>query len=245
MYQLFVQKDLDLIEINPLGVNSTGQVMALNGKLRVNERSINRHPEIAEMAAKILSRPHGNVKKNGLLDSWDSLEMRGKIGILGNGKGSVLTTLDAVVNASGKPSKCINLRHSFMSDPAPTTFGDRLFTSLKTLASDQNIQVILINFLGTIPQVHQFPEIITNFLQLDRSEITSDVSATNGNNNQHQLELPHLVIRLAGAEFNDARKYLATFKTTNQSLIVVENLDAAVKEAVRLAKLPVVKKGSK
>ncbi|MTJ06306.1 MULTISPECIES: succinate--CoA ligase subunit beta [unclassified Anabaena] len=243
MYQLFVQKDLDLIEINPLGVNSTGQVMALNGKVRVNERSINRHPEIAEMAAKMLSRPHGNAKKNGLLDSWDSLEMRGKIGILGNGKGSVLTTLDAVVNASGKPSKCINLRHSFMSDTAPTTFGDRLVTSLKTLASDQNIQVILINFVGTIPQVHQFPEIITNFLQLDRSEITSDVSATNGNN--PPLELPHLVIRLAGAEFNDARKYLATFKTTHQSLIVVENLDAAVKEAVRLAKLPVVKKGSK
>ncbi|MFO0409085.1 MAG: ATP-grasp domain-containing protein, partial [Dolichospermum sp.] len=46
LYQLFIQRDLDLVEINPLGVNSMGQVMALNGKIRVNERAINRHPEI-------------------------------------------------------------------------------------------------------------------------------------------------------------------------------------------------------
>ncbi|MFM8005570.1 MAG: ATP-grasp domain-containing protein, partial [Dolichospermum sp.] len=56
LYQLFMQRDLDLVEINPLGVNSMGQVMALNGKIRVNERAINRHPEIAEMAAKMVSR---------------------------------------------------------------------------------------------------------------------------------------------------------------------------------------------
>jgi len=245
LYQLFVQKDLDLVEIHPLGVNSAGQVMALNGKVRVNERAINRHPEIADMAAKMVDRRHVNKKRNGLLGSWDSLEMPGKIGILANGKGSVLTTLDAVVSASGKPGKCVNLRHAYMSDTASTTFCDRLISSLKTLAEDQSIQVILINFLGTIPQVDQLPEIITKFLQSDRNEITSQVSDSNGNQSQQQLNLPRLVLRLAGSEFNDPRKYLATLKTPNQPLIVVENLDEAVKEAVRLAKLPVVKKGNR
>ncbi|PPJ63149.1 succinate--CoA ligase subunit beta [Cuspidothrix issatschenkoi] len=242
LYQLFVQKDLDLVEIHPLGVNSAGEVMALNGKVRVNERAINRHPEIAEMAARIIDRCHGNQKKNSLLDNGDSLEMQGKIAILGNGKGSVLTTLDAVANAGGKPGKCINLRHSFMSDTRTTTFSDRLISSLETLMEDQDIKVILINFLGNIPQVNQLSEIIANFLQLDSSKIASQSSATNDNHNQRNAHLPKLVLRLAGSEFNHTREYLANFSTSNQSPIVVENLDEAVKQAVRLSKLPVVKK---
>ena len=249
LYQLFVQKDLDLVEIHPLGVNSAGQVMALNGKVKVNERAINRHPEITDMAAKMISRSHfaisrfhSNQKNNSLLGSEDTLEMPGKIGILGNGKGSVLTTLDAIVNAGSKPGKCVNLRHLFIGDTVSTNFCDRLISSLTSLADDQSSQVILVNFLGTIPQVEQLPEIITKFLQSDRSKITSGVQASNGNKSQYQLDLPHLVLRLAGSEFNSVREYLATLKTSNQSLIVVENLDEAVKEAVRLAKLSVVKK---
>jgi succinyl-CoA synthetase beta subunit len=242
LYQLFVQKDLDLVEIHPLGVNSAGQVMALNGKVRVNERAINRHPDIADMAAKMVIRHLGDQQRNGGLGNWDGLQMQGKIGILGNGKGSVLTTLDAVVNAGGKPNKCVNLRHLFMGDRTLTTFGDRLVSSLKNLADDQNIQVILINFLGTIPQVDQLPEIITNFLQSDRGEMTSHLSVSNGSKNLLPGDLPRLVLRLAGSEFNHVREHLATLITANQSLIVVENLDEAVKEAVRLSKVSVDKK---
>ncbi|MEA5512725.1 ATP-grasp domain-containing protein, partial [Nodularia sp. UHCC 0506] len=56
MYQLFVQKDLDLVEINPLAVSASGQVMALNGKVSINERAIGRHPDLAEIAVKIANR---------------------------------------------------------------------------------------------------------------------------------------------------------------------------------------------
>ncbi|MBO1069469.1 MAG: succinate--CoA ligase subunit beta [Dolichospermum sp. DEX189] len=242
LYQLFVQKDLDLVEIHPLGVNSAGQVMALNGKVTVNKQAINRHPEIADMATKMVGLLHGNKKNNGLLSRWDGIEMQGKICIIGNGKGSVLTTLDEVVNAHGHPGKCVNLRHTFMSDTTQTTFSDRLINSLTNLVNDQNTQVILVNFLGTIPQVDQLPEIITQFLYSDRSQITSQVSATNGNKSQQPLNLPWLILRLAGSEFNHVREELAARKTSDQLLIVVENLDAAVKEAVRLAKTPGVKK---
>ena len=242
LYQLFVQKDLDLVEIHPLGVNSAGQVMALNGKVSVNKQAINRHPEIADMAAKMVGLLHGNKKNNGLVSRWDGIEMQGKICIIGNGKGSVLTTLDEVVNAHGNPGKCVNLRHTFMSDTTQTTFSDRLISSLTNLVNDQNTQVILVNFLGTIPQVDQLPEIISQFLHSDRSQITSGVSPANGNKSQQPLNLPWLILRLAGSEFNHVREELAARKTSDQLLIVVENLDAAVKEAVRLAKTPGVKK---
>jgi succinyl-CoA synthetase beta subunit len=234
MYQLFIQKDLDLIEINPLAVNATGQVMALNGKLRVNERSINRHPEMTKMAARIVSRQTSDI--NGMAGDGNLEVTQGKIGILGNGTGSVLATLDLVANAGGYPGMCLNLRHSFLTDTSPTTFCERLETGLNILAADPSIQVILINFLGTIPQVEQMAEVIAKFVQQDRSEINSQALLSNGNKNQLMAHLPRLVIRLAGSEFNATRKYLAKLKTQCDALIVVENLDAAVAEAIHVAK---------
>ncbi|MBD2386594.1 succinate--CoA ligase subunit beta [Cylindrospermum sp. FACHB-282] len=241
MYQLFIQKDLDLVEINPLAVSTSGQVMALNGKVIVNERAINRHPEMAKMAARIVSR-HTSSQINSILGDWDALEMNGKIGILGNGTGSVLTTLDLVANAGGKPGVCLNLRHAFLTDTAPTTFRDRLETGLKILAADKTIQVILINFLGTIPQLAEMPEVIAKFLQQDRSKIQSSMLGSSSSRSHREESLPRVVIRLAGSEFNAARKYLAALKTQTNVLIVVENLDTAVAEAIRLSKLSAYKK---
>jgi succinyl-CoA synthetase beta subunit len=83
-----------------------------------------------------------------------------------------------------------------------------------------------------------------NFLQLNRSEITSEMLITN-NKSENQVNLPHLVLRLVGSQFNDVREYLATLKNTNQSLILAEDLDEAVKQAVRLVKLPEDKKKSR
>ncbi|WP_392535937.1 ATP-grasp domain-containing protein [Nostoc sp. C117] len=235
MYQLFVQKDLDLVEINPLAVSANGQVMALNGKVRVNERAIKRHPDLAEMAAKIISR-HTSTEINGILGDWDGVQMHGKIGILGNGTGSVMATLDLVANAGGKPGVCLNLRHAFLTDTKPTTFGDRLETSLKILAADQSIEVILINFLGSIPQTEEVTQVIAKVVQHDNNEMKLQVVRSNGKKIPPDLNFPSLVVRLAGSELKAARSYLATLKTPKNALFVVENLDEAVEVAVRIAK---------
>ncbi|MBD2138060.1 succinate--CoA ligase subunit beta [Anabaena sp. FACHB-1237] len=241
MYHLFIEKDLDFIEINPLGINSFNQVMALNGKVRVNDRAIKRHPEISEIAGKIVKNQVNKRKSILLEDQSDKLEMLGKIGILGNGRGSVLTTLDAVVDAGGKPGRCINLRHSFLNDTTLTNFSDRLESSLKSLAKNSNIQVILINFLGNIPQSYQLPTIISKFLQADNAK--KNTNNTNNTNNKYNSGshgtknysegLPYLVIRLAGSELNHVRKSLLTLAKSEPFLIVVEDLDMAVSQAVR------------
>ncbi|MEH2015375.1 succinate--CoA ligase subunit beta [Nostoc sp.] len=235
MYQLFVQKDLDLVEINPLAVSATSQVMALNGKVRVNERAIKRHPDLAEMAAKIISR-HTSTEINGILGDWDGVKMHGKIGILGNGTGSVMATLDLVANAGGNPGVCLNLRHAFLTDTTPTTFCDRLEIGLKILEADKSIQVILINFLGSIPLTEEVAEVIARVVQQDNSELQSQVVHSNGSKSRRERNFSPLVVRLAGSEFNAAKQYLATLKTHNDALLVVENLDEAVAAAIRLAK---------
>ena len=241
MYQLFVQKDLDLVEINPLAVSATGQVMALNGKVRVNERAIKRHPDLTEMATKIISR-HPSTKVNGILGDWDGVQMHGKIGILGNGTGSVMATLDLVANSGGNPGVCLNLRHAFLTDTTPTTFCDRLETGLKILEADNSIQVILINFLGSIPQGEEVIEVIARVVQQDNSELKSQVLHSNGNKSRQEQNFSPLIVRLAGSEFSAARKYLATLKTHSNALLVVEDLDEAVAAAVRLAKPTLNKK---
>jgi succinyl-CoA synthetase beta subunit len=238
MYQLFIQKDLDLVEINPLGVSSSGQVMALNGNVRVNERAIGRHPDIALIANKMACRQTSN-EINGNLGDWDGVELNGRIGILGNGTGSVMTTLDLVANASGKPGVCLNLRHASPLDSSSAAFRDRLEQGLQILAADKSILIILINFLGSVPQAAEVGQVIFNFINNHISNVSElkPPESRNGNKNRKETYYPRLVVRLAGSELEAARQELAALKTQSYAPIIVENLDEAVAEAVKLAKI--------
>jgi succinyl-CoA synthetase beta subunit len=190
------------------------------------------------MARKLVTR---NVSKdtNGNFGNFDGVEMRGRIGVLGNGAGSVMATLDLVVSSGGKPGVCLNLRHAFLSDTAPTTFNTRLEKALQILAADQSIQVILINFLGSIPQTAEFAEVITKFIQEQPNKFNSQEFNSNGNKNSGGSfsSPPNLVIRLAGSDLDTAKKYLSDLKTEGKSpILLVESLDEAVTQAVKLTK---------
>jgi succinyl-CoA synthetase beta subunit len=236
MYQLFEEKDLDLVEINPLGVNSSGQIMALNGSVSVNERAIGRHPDIAEMATKMTTR-RINRATTKMLSDRDVVDIHGKIAVLGNGAGSVMATLDLIVNAGGKPGVCLNLRHASINDPYPTTFKDRLEKALKDLVLDKNIQVILINFLGSIPQSTEVVQVISHFGENSANVLTAEILRSPSSKNRRENHFPRLVVRLAGSEFDLARKHLAGLTPLGgEPILVVENLDEAVSAAVRLAK---------
>lgn len=236
MYRLFVEKDLDLVEINPLGVNSSGQVMALNGNVSINERAVLRHQEIAVIARKIVSR---NISKdtNGKLGKWDGIEMNGRIGVLGNGAGSVMATLDLVVSNGGKPGVCLNLRHAFLTDTTPTTFNTRFEKALQILAADRSIQVILINFLGSIPQAGEVAEVIGNFIQEQSGSSSEEFVSNSTRNRRGGFSTPRLVIRLAGSDLDTAKKYLSDLENVgDNSILLVESLDEAVAQAVKLTK---------
>jgi succinyl-CoA synthetase beta subunit len=230
MYELFIQKDLDLVEINPLAVNAANEVMALNGKVSINERAISRHPELTEIAAKINHR-HNNNQTNGRLKDLNGGEIHGKIGILGNGTGSVMATFDLVASTGGNPGHCMNLRHGFLSDTSPTTFCDRLAKGLDILTADLSIQVILINLLGSIPKAEAAAQVIAKFIQ----DHNHETLPTHNNRNYRDSDIPRLVVRLAGSELDAAKDLLATLENQSQ-LVLVEDLDEAVAQAIRLTK---------
>lgn len=222
MYQLFVQKDLDLVEINPLGVSPTGELMALDGKVTANDRAIARHPDIAVMAEKIENRVNGR-KPSGALGSWDEVEPSGNIGILGNGAGLVMATLDLVTDRGNKPATCLNIGHGRNSDLSPPTFCDRLEQGLELLSGEKGIQVVLVNILGTVPTAFEVASVIANFRQRR--------AHNNGGKPRTPAHFPRLVVRLAGSDLDSAREQLEAVQVP-----LVENLDDAVAQAIRLAK---------
>jgi len=228
MYQLLVQQDLDLVEINPLGVSSAGQVMALDGKVTVNDRAVGKHPDIALLAKKMASR---SPKRDtpGDLGDWNGVELQGKIGILANGAGLVLATLDLVTHGGGKPGVCLNLKQGYGCEPSTTAFSDRLEQGLEILAQDKSTQVILLNLLGSVATSGEVAQVITNFLQRHETD--------NSSKSRYDSNFPRLVVRLAGSDLGLAKKLLTSVKVT-----VLESLDEAVTEAVRLTKSPVSKK---
>jgi succinyl-CoA synthetase beta subunit len=240
MYELLIEKDLDLVEINPLGINSKGEVMALNGSISVNERAISRHPDIALIATKMINRYNSNGK-NANIREWEGLELHGKIGIMGNGAGSVLTTMDLVTNEGGKPGICLNLRHASPLDSSPTTFKSRLEKALRIMSADRSIHVILINLLGSIPQATEVAEVITEFAYHYQSEHKLHGARHAGKHKRD--DFPRLVIRLAGLDFDGAILELTALKReNNMPLVITDNLDEAVREAVRLTKTAMHKK---
>lgn len=224
MYQLFWQKDLDLVEINPLGVSATGEVMALDGKVTVNSRAIARHADISLMAQKMANRANSQNYFD-ILGNADLVDRSGNIGILGNGAGLVMATLDLVTDGGGKVKTCLNIGHGSNLDPNKPSFSDRLEQGLDLLVRDKNIQVVLVNILGSVLKGVKVAESISKFGEDRSMPKTRNVS------------YPRLIVRFAGSELDSAQAQLASL-----AIPLIENLDEAVLQTIRQAKSSPAKK---
>lgn len=228
MYHMFVQKDLDLVEINPLGVSPTGELMALDGKVTVNNRAIARHPDITLMAEKKARRANGEQ----INEVLSALEVaKGNIGILGNGAGLVMATSDLVTDAGSKPATCLNVGHGDISDSSAPTFSERLQQGLEFFNQEKSIHVVLVNILGSVPPAVEVAEVIANFVQHRINAAKPEALRTTATKTSARAHLPHLVVRLVGSELDLAKERLAAVQVP-----IEENLDTAVAAAIRLAK---------
>jgi len=145
MYGLFIQKDLDVVEINPLAVSSAGDVMALDGKVAVNDDALGRHPEFAQW------RPGGQRPDAQPLDSPEGMswvELEGTIGVVCNGAGLAMATLDMVSQAGGKPAFALNVGGEATFSPLTPSLVERLAQGLEILNTHATIKVLLINLLN-------------------------------------------------------------------------------------------------
>ena len=194
MYRLFVEKDLDLVEINPLGISPKGEVMALDGKVTANDDALGRHPDLAALLGKRQSsglarerrspqtsgdRPHSNSKVQhsprpefdpksqspiSNSESLQLIELDGNIGILCNGVGLTMATLDAVTHQGGKPANFVNMGSLDRYDAA-NALRDRADLGLELVAQDKNVKVILVNILGSASKSEEIIAAVAGYLE--------------------------------------------------------------------------------
>ncbi|MFO7144119.1 ATPase [Arthrospira sp. PCC 8006] len=214
MYRLFVEKDLDLVEINPLGISSTGELMALDGKVVANNQALERHPDLVMLVHEQCSDPATIEPTDLPTNQPNFVKLDGNIGIICNGAALTMTTLDQIIATKGKPANFLNLGGEDHFEVTETLL-QNLSDGLTSVMASDRIKVVMINWLGHQTTADQIAEAIANFLQRQKTIET----------------LPHFVLRLTVTELEST---LAKF--AGLPVEIVATLDEAVKRTVALSR---------
>lgn len=227
MYHLFIEHDLDLVEINPLGVSPDGQIMALDGKVTVNDNALGRHADLAALDPDLAA-----TKPMYIQDALIEVEADGTIGILCNGAGLTMATMDLVAQAGGKAACFLNIGGETRWDLSPQLLLDRLRQGLEQLLHNKHIRVLLINLVCTSVPCDQVAEVIARQLQQ-----RSPQAPTQALNPEQLLSRatqgPMMVVRLVGPNLDKA---LAIFDQAGLPLL--QSLDEAVLQATSINPSP-------
>ena len=135
----FIESDASLAEINPLALTSDGKVMAADGKILIDDNALFRQKEYAAWAEPEESNPlEYEAKQAGLT----YVKLDGNVGIIGNGAGLVMTTLDMVARSGGKPANFLDIGGGAKAEV--------MYKALTFVARDPQVQGILVNIFGGI-----------------------------------------------------------------------------------------------
>jgi succinyl-CoA synthetase beta subunit len=139
MYQIFMDTDASIVEINPLVTNKDGNILAIDGKMNFDDNALYRQPNIAAM-----NEPDEDEKKE--LKAKESglsyIRLDGNIGCMVNGAGLAMATMDVVKHFGGSPANFLDIGGS--SSP------QKVVDAMNLLLSDKNVKVIMINIFGGI-----------------------------------------------------------------------------------------------
>jgi succinyl-CoA synthetase beta subunit len=159
LYEAFVEEEAMLVEVNPLIVTGTREVVALDAKVTLDDSSLFRRPQNAELRNPSSEDPQERLaKERGL--TYVSLD--GDIGILGNGAGLVMSTLDVVAQAGGSPANFL--------DAGGGSKADAITSAVEVILNNPNVKAVLFNIFGGITRCDEVARgLIEAFTQLDVS----------------------------------------------------------------------------
>jgi len=137
MYQIMRELDAELVEFNPLATTKEG-LIALDAKIRIDDNSLYRHPELQEKALRELSPRERIAKQYG----FSYVELDGNIGIICNGAGLTMATMDLVAYYGGKPANFLDIGGGATRE--------RVKEAAKLILTHERVKVVLINIFGGI-----------------------------------------------------------------------------------------------
>jgi succinyl-CoA synthetase beta subunit len=216
MYNLFVQQDLDLIEINPLAVSTTGELMALDGRVVADDAALGRRSSIAAFIATIPDPALPNLtgtEKARLTSDLKRVQLEGNIGVLCNGAGLMMATLDLIHSAKGKTASFVDIGGEYRHNCPPETLQERLQQGLDLILADKTVKAVLVNVLGSVISCRQVAEGMTFYLR-------------------NRKNTPPIVVRLVGDRIEQAADLLAKSK-----IPMTDSLEDAIAKTVVLAQV--------
>jgi succinyl-CoA synthetase beta subunit len=204
MYALLGAVDATLVEVNPMVLLGDGRVLALDAKVTVDDNSLFRQEEIAALRREF---PQDPMEARAGDEGLQYVKLDGDVGIIGNGAGLVMSTLDVVHQAGGRAANFL--------DAGGGASAEMMATSLEVVLSDPAVRSVFINIFGGITRGE---EVARGIL-----EALSRVDAA----------VP-IVIRLDGTNAEEGRRLLA--EADHERIVVAATMNEAARRAADLAR---------
>jgi succinyl-CoA synthetase beta subunit len=203
LYEVFAAEEATLVEVNPLIVTPERDVCALDAKVTLDDNALFRHPDNAELRDPSAEDPQERMaKERGLT----FVKLDGNIGILGNGAGLVMSTLDVVAQAGGSPANFL--------DAGGGSKADAITSAVEVILSNPNVKAVLFNIFGGITRCDEVARgLIEAFAQINPT-------------------VP-FVVRLDGTNDVEGRRLLAEANLPN--VFTESTMDEAAQKVVELA----------
>jgi succinyl-CoA synthetase beta subunit len=203
LYEAFVSLDCDLVEVNPLILTGAGEIVALDAKVTLDANAFYRHPDFADFEAAFTRDP---IEAMAMEADLNFIKLDGSVGIIGNGAGLVMSTLDVVDLVGGRAANFL--------DVGGGAGADTISNALEVLTQDSSVKSVLINIFGGITRCDLVAHGIIEALG--------------------RLDLPWpIVVRLDGTNAEEGRAILAA--SPNEQLIAAATMREAAEKAVGLA----------
>ena len=205
LYRCYTEGDCDLAEINPLILKPTGEVHALDAKVSLDNNAAFRHPEWEEYSrTEVLDEREQLAKEKDL----QYIGLDGSVGIIANGAGLAMSTLDVVNQVGGQAANFLDIGGGANADV--------MAAALDVINHDENVRSILINIFGGITRGEEVANGIVDGLR------------------QVELRAP-IVIRLDGTNAEQGRTIIQDAGIPASKLITKPTMLDAAREAVRIA----------
>jgi succinyl-CoA synthetase beta subunit len=204
LYAAFIAEEATLVEVNPLIVTPDRAVRALDAKVTLDENSLFRHPENAE-----LRDPSAEDEQEQMAHErgLTYVKLDGDIGILGNGAGLVMSTLDVVALAGGKPADFL--------DAGGGSKAEAITSAVEVILSDPKVKAVLFNIFGGITRGDEVAKGLIEAFAVIKPQVP-------------------FVVRLDGTNDVEGRRLLA--EANLPGVHTEATMDGAAKKVVELAR---------
>ncbi|NRB70904.1 MAG: ADP-forming succinate--CoA ligase subunit beta [Xanthomonadales bacterium] len=194
LYRLFKDKDLSLVEVNPLIIDGNDDLIALDAKINADENALFRHPDLAEMRDEAQEDP---TEVAASAHDLNYVTLDGNIACMVNGAGLAMATMDVIKLNGGDPANFL--------DVGGGTNAERVKEAFKLILSSDRVEAILVNIFGGIVRCDQIAEGIINAVQEVGVEVPVVVRLEGTNAEQGRTMLAESGLTLIpAADLNDA-----------------------------------------